>query len=96
MLLNLWVKDKSNGNIHQVGTDVHDSVEFLGGAVTYINMQSMSCTPDEYEWVETPDWDGYICVTPEQLWLNRELVHKDLFAMLEKGEENDTKDKSEA
>ena len=78
MLINLWVKDKSDGYIHQVGTDVHDSIEFLGGAVTYVNMQSMGGTPDDYEFVEAPDIDDYISVTPEQLYLNRELVHKDI------------------
>ena len=87
MLINLWVKDKSNGHIHQVGTNIHDSIELLGGAVTYVNMQSMSGTPDDYEWVEAPDIDDYISVTPEQLYLNRELVHKDIIDMLEKGGE---------
>ena len=83
MLINLWVKDKSNGYIHQVGTDVHDSVEFLDGQVVYVNMQNSASTLDEYEWVEAPDTDDYVSVTPEQLWLNRELVHKDILKMLE-------------
>lgn len=87
MLINLWVRDKSNGHIHQVGTDVHDSVEFLCGNVTYYNMQNGCGTPDEYEWIEPPDPDGYVSVTPEQLWLNRELVHEEILKMLnEKGE----------
>lgn len=40
---------------------------------------------DEYEWVEAPDIDDYVSVTPDQLYLNRELIHKDILAMLEKG-----------
>ena len=84
MLINLWVKDKSNGHIHQVGTDVHDSIIFLDGKPCYYNMQNGCGTLDEYEWVEAPDLDDYVSVTPEQLWLNRELVHKDIIAMLEK------------
>lgn len=83
MLINLWVKDKTNGYIHQVGTDVHDSVEFLDGQVVYCNMQNSASTLDEYEWIEAPDIDDYVSVTPEQLWLNRELVHKDILKMLE-------------
>ena len=83
MLINLWVKDKSNGYIHQVGTDTHDSVEFLDGQVVYCNMQNSASTLDEYEWIEAPDIDDYVSVTPEQLWLNRELVHKDILKMLE-------------
>ena len=87
MLINLWVKDKLTGNIHQVGTDVHDSIEFLMGEVTYYNMQNGCGTPNEYEWVEPPDLDGYVSVTPAQLWLNREYVHRDILAMIEKGGE---------
>jgi hypothetical protein len=87
VLINLWVKDKQNGRIHQVGTDVHDSIEFLDGKVVYVNMQSTASTLDYYEFVEPPDLDGYVSVTPEQLWLNRELVHKDIIAMLQKGGE---------
>lgn len=83
MLINLWVKDKSNGQIHQVGTDTHDSVEFLCGEVVYVNMQTSGSTLDEYEWVEAHNLDDYVSVTPEQLYLNRELVHKDVLRMLE-------------
>lgn len=82
MLINLWVRDKTSGHVHQVGTDVHDSVEFLGGQVVYVNMQSTASTLDGYEWVDPPDLDGYVSVTPEQLWLNRELVHKEILEML--------------
>ncbi len=82
MLINLWVKDKHSGRIHQVGTEVHDSIEFLCGQVTYYNLQNGSGTPDDYEWVEPPNTDDYVSVTPEQLYLNRDLVHKDLLKML--------------
>lgn len=79
MYVNLWVKDKSNGYVHQVGTDQHDSLELIHGKVEYINIQGMCGTyGGEYEFVETPDTDGYVCVTSEQLYLNREMIHKDL------------------
>ena len=52
-------------------------------------MQSTASTLDEYEFVEAPDIDDYVSVTPEQLYLNRELVHKDIFDMLEKGGEQE-------
>lgn len=83
MLINLWVRDKTDGRIHQVGTEVHDSVEYLGGEVLYINMQSMASTLDDYEWVEPPDTDDYVVVTPDELKVNRELIHKDLLKKLE-------------
>lgn len=82
MLINLWVKDKSNGTVHQAGTDVHDCIEYLDGEVVYVNMQSSASTLDDYEFVEPPDLDDYVSVTPAQLYLNRELVHKDLIEML--------------
>lgn len=78
MLINLWVRDKSSGTVHQVGTDVHDSVEYLDGQVVYVNLQSSASTLDEYEWVEPPDLDDYVSVTPEQLWLNRKLLHEEV------------------
>lgn len=87
MLINLWVRDKSNGYIHQVGTDVHDSVVYLNGQVIYYNLQNGCGTPEEYEWVDAPDPDGYISVTPDQLFLNREMIHRDLIKILEGGEE---------
>lgn len=83
MLINLWVKDKNDGRIHQVGTEVHDSVEYLDGDVIYVNMQSSASTLDDYEWVEPPDTDSFIAVTPDELRINRELIHKDLINVLE-------------
>ena len=80
MLINLWVKDNYSGTIHQVGTDKHDSIDFIDGRVCYVNMQNMSSTLDDdgYSFVEAPNLDDYVSVTPEQLWLNRKLIHKDL------------------
>lgn len=37
-----------------------------------------------YEFVEAPDIDGYISVTPDELMINRKLLHRDLQAELEK------------
>jgi hypothetical protein len=86
MLINLWVKDKRNGHIHQVGTDVHDSVVFLGGEPRYYNLQNGDGTgvgdAYGYEWVEPPDVDDYVMVTPTELYLNRELIHNDVHKIL--------------
>lgn len=82
MLMNIWVKDKSSGVIHQVGTDVHDSLETFDGVVHYVNMQSTASTFDDYEFVEAPDLDDYVSVTPDELYLNREMVHEELLKML--------------
>lgn len=60
MLINLWVRDKRYNYIHQVGTDKHDSIEFLDGQVVYVNVQSMASTFDDYEFIEPPDIDAYI------------------------------------
>lgn len=86
MLINLWVKDKRSGTIHQVGTDVHDSLNFIGEKVVYYNLQN-GCgagfgEEDGYEWVDPPDLDDYVRLTPEQLYLSRELVHKDIIDMM--------------
>lgn len=84
MLINLWVKDKQDGTIHQVGTDVHDSIEFIDDKVVYYNLQNGCGTGQDgdYEFVTPPDLDDYVSVTPEQLWLNKKLIHKDLMAIL--------------
>ena len=88
MLINLWVKDKRSGRIHQVGTEIHDSVLFLDGEVIYENLQSSASTLDDYEWVAPPNIDDYVSVTPEQLYLNREMIHKDLLEKLKRSENN--------
>lgn len=82
MLMNIWVRDKSDGHIHQVGTDVHDSLELLDGKVEYYNMQNGDGTPYGYEFVEAPDLDDYVRVTPDELWLNRDMIHKSLLRKL--------------
>lgn len=79
MLVNLWVKENQSGNIHQIGTDPHDSLELYEGVVHYVNMQSLSGTlGGDYSFIDAPDSDDYVSVTPEDLMLNRELIHKDL------------------
>lgn len=82
MLMNLWVRDKSNGEVHQVGTDPHDSLDFINGRVHYHNLQNGCGTFDEYEWVEAPDMDDYVSVTPDQLYVNKELIHRDFLAVI--------------
>jgi hypothetical protein len=101
MLINLWVRDKRSGKIHQVGTDVHDSVVGMHkGTPVYYNLQNGDGTPidgyDEsafgYEWVEPQNLDDYVSVTPDELRSNRERIHNDLTLLLckdkKKREEN--------
>ena len=85
MIINIWVRDKTNGHIHQVGTDVHDSLELFGDKIEYYNLQNGCGTlsGDIYEFVEAPDLDDYVRVTPDELWLNREMIHEELLKMLE-------------
>lgn len=82
MLINVWVRDKYDGTIHQVGTDVHDSITTLDGKIVYYNLQNGDGSGFDndsgYEVVKPPNMDAYMPVTPEQLYLNRELLHKDL------------------
>ena len=84
MLMNLWVRDKTDGSIHQIGTDPHDSLNLLHGKVEYYNLQNSCGTVEggSYEFIEAPDYDDYVVVTPDILRLNRELIHKDIFKML--------------
>ena len=85
MLINVWVKDKHSGKVHQVGTNVHDSLTTMNGTVVYYNMQNgdgSGFDDSGYEIIDPPDMDAYIAVTQEQLYLNRELVHKDLIEKL--------------
>lgn len=84
MLINLWVKDNLSGSIHQVGTDVHDSLEYIDGQVCYVNMQNLGTTLGaDYAFIAPPDLDDYVKVTVENLYLNRDLIHRDLMQELE-------------
>lgn len=97
MLVNLWVKENQSGNIHQIGTDTHDSLELFDGVVHYVNMQSMSGTlGGDYVFVEAPDSDDYVSITPEQLRLNKKLLHKDLSELLLKKEKEEVDFQNEA
>jgi hypothetical protein len=71
MLINIWVKDNDSGVIHQVGTDRHDSLEMINGRVEYYNLQNGCGTPYTYSFVEAPDADDYISITPEEMLLNK-------------------------
>jgi len=85
MLVNIWVKDNCTGNVHQVGTDPHDSLYSLDGKVEYYNLQNGGGTPTGYSFVPQTaayDMDDYVSVTPEQLMLNRKMLHADLAAMI--------------
>lgn len=72
MLINIWVKDTASGRVHQVGTNRHDSLVMINGAVHYVNLQWMGGTlGGGYEFVEAPDVDDYISITPEEMLLNK-------------------------
>lgn len=89
MLMNIWVKNTASGHVHQVGTDPHDSLEMFHGVVHYVNMQCMEGTlGGGYEFVEALDIDDYVSVTPEQLMINRKLLHRDLHFKLGEMREN--------
>ena len=87
MLINLWVRDKTNGSVHQVGTNQHDSIEYMDGQAIYVNMQNSMSTLDDYEFIEPPDIDGYVSVTPEELFINERLIHNDLKLLLQQPDE---------
>lgn len=85
MIVNIWVRDNCTGYVHQVGTDPHDSFELWNGVVHYVNLQCMEGTMGGgYSFVEPPDMDGYVSVTPEQLMMSREALHRDILEMIEK------------
>ena len=92
MLINLWVRDKTTGSVHQVGTNEHDSIEFLAGQVVYENMQNSMSTLDDYEFVDPPDIDAYVSVTPEELFINERLIHNDLKLLLQQPDEKRQRD----
>lgn len=47
-MIRLWVKDKYSGSVHEVGTDVHDSLIVWDGTLVYENLQNGNGTPDGY------------------------------------------------
>lgn len=99
MLVNIWVKDNCTGNVHQVGTDPHDSLDSLDGKVEYYNLQNGDGTPTGYSFVPPPDgydMDDYVSVTPDVLLMNRQLIHHDMQEWLEKHPEIFEKDKEES
>lgn len=88
MLVNIWVKDNCTGYVHQVGTDPHDSLELWNGVVQYVNLQCIEGTMGGgFSFVEPPDMDDYVSVTPEQLMVNWEMLHADIVAMIAKNPE---------
>ena len=48
-VIRLWVKDMTNGHVHEVGTDRHDSLLIRGGKVEYQNLQNGDGTPYGYK-----------------------------------------------
>ena len=65
MLVNVWVKDKYSGKVHQVGTNVHDSLTTMNGKVIYYNLQNgdgSGSSDSGYEIVDPPDMDAFVSV----------------------------------
>lgn len=89
MLMIIWVRDNGTGQVHQVGTDPHDSLECDEGHVEYVNLQCMEGTKyGTYSFVDPPDMDDYVMVTPDVLLMNRQLIHHDLIEWFEKHPED--------
>lgn len=83
MLINIWVQDNFNGHIHQVGTDHHDSLEMIEGQVHYVNIQNSCGTfGGGYSFIDPPDLDGYISITPEEMMLNEAYIDERLYRFL--------------
>ena len=76
MLVNLWVREKYNKHIHQVGTNEHDCLIFCNGKVEYLNMQNNCGTADAYEFIEAPDMDEYITLKPDEFIINEQELTK--------------------
>lgn len=76
MLVNLWVREKYNKHIHQVGTNDHDCLIFWNGKVEYLNMQNNCGTADAYEFIEAPDMDEYIALNPDEFIINKQELTK--------------------
>lgn len=97
MLLNIWVKDNCTGTVHQVGTDPHDNLELFFGQVHYVNLQCCEGTfGGGYSFVEPPNMDDYVSVTPDILRVNREYLHKDVLKILEEHPEIFDQDEEES
>lgn len=54
-LTDIYVRDKSDGSIHRVGDDCHDSLDVRDGIVSYYNLQNGEGTGEhgDYEFVDS-------------------------------------------
>lgn len=54
-LTDIYVRDKSDGSIHRVGDDYHDSLAVENGVVSYYNLQNGEGTGEhgDYEFVDS-------------------------------------------
>ena len=91
MLVNLWVRDNTTGEVHQVGTNHHDSIEMCENdqgvlSAEYVNMQNGCGTfGGGYSFVPEPDIDtGYMRITPEEMYLNEAYVDEKLYQFLKR------------
>lgn len=91
MLVDLWVRDNCTGEVHQIGTNHHDSLEMFSddhGRITaeYVNIQNGCGTfVGGYSFVPRPDIDtGYMRLTPEELYLNEAYIDERLYNFMKK------------
>lgn len=55
MLTDIFVRDKTDGSVHRVGSDRHDSIDVRDGVVHYYNLQNGEGTGEcgDYEFVDS-------------------------------------------
>ena len=64
-LIDLYIRDKTTGEVHRIGDDPHDQITIYKGRLTYYNLQNGDgCTLGEnegggYEFVDNVDEYGY-------------------------------------
>lgn len=58
-MVRLWIKDLTDGKVHEYGTDRHDALIVRDGVLEYINMQNGDGSPAGYCFCNedgTTDW----------------------------------------
>lgn len=69
-MVRLFVRDVSTGTVHELGTDVHDSlIRNDDGSLSYYNLQNGCGTADEYEFC-LPDGDEPDPMYDSSVWFS--------------------------
>lgn len=89
MIVDLWVRDNFTGDVHQIGTNHHDSLQMFANdhgilSVEYVNLQNGEGTfGGGYSFVPRPDIDtGYMQITPEEMFLNEAYIEEKLYKFI--------------